>query len=108
MPSRPGVRTVQLAAFRSVLTESLLSLPHPPIVFGRLRKVACLLQIASETSPAEPPLFPVPEQSSPDAQGTLQTSPIQLLLLSIVMPLPGRNVQQILRFAQFVFMIFPK
>src|SRR5258708_19689575 len=95
MPSRPGVRTVQFAAFRSVLTESQLSLPLPPIVFGRLRKVACLLQIASETSPAEPRLFPVPELFSPDAQGTLQTSPIQLLLLSIVMPTPGGNVQHI-------------
>src|ERR1700674_1316329 len=95
MPSRPGVRTVQFAACRSVLTESLLSLPLPPIVFGRSRKVACLLQIASETSPAEPPLFPVPERFSPDAQGILQTSPIQLLLFSIVMPIPGRNVQQI-------------
>ncbi len=91
--SRPGARTVQFAAFRSVLTESLLCLPLPPIVYGRLRKVACLLQTASETSLEEPPLFPVPERSSRDARGILQTSPIPLLLHSIVMPLPGRNVQ---------------
>src|SRR5208283_1918218 len=92
--SRPGARTIQFGAFRSVLTESLLSLPLPPTVSGRSRKVACLLQTASETSLEEPPLFPVPEQSSRDARGTLQTLPIQLLLPFIVMPNWRRNVQQ--------------
>src|SRR5208283_195189 len=98
--SRPGARTVQFGAFRSVLTESLLFLPLPPVASGRSRTVACLLQIASETSPEEPPLFPVPEQSSPDARGIPQTSPIQLLLSSIVMPLSVRNVQQNFLFLQ--------
>src|ERR1017187_3459685 len=79
-PSRPGARTVQFGAFRSVLTESLLFLPLPPVAYGRSRKAACPLQTASETSPVEPPLFPVPGRSSQDARGNLQTSPIHLLL----------------------------
>src|SRR5438445_4535053 len=103
MLSRPGVRTVQLAAFRSVLTESLLSLPHPPVVFGRLRKVACLLQIASETSPSEPPLFPVPERFSPDAQGTLQTSPIKLLLPLLLCLYRCKMSSKFFRFENIVY-----
>src|SRR5208282_1142497 len=79
--SRPGARTVQFGAFRSVLTESQLSLPHPPVACGRLRKVACLLRTASAISLEEPRPFPVLEQSSRDARGNLQTLPIQLLLL---------------------------
>src|SRR5271156_3927768 len=58
--SRPGARTVPSGAFRSVLTKSLLFLPLPPIVSGRSRKVACLLQIASESYREESHLFPVP------------------------------------------------
>src|SRR5208282_3585650 len=96
--SRPGARTVQFAAFRSVLTESLLSLPRPPVASCRLRKVVCLLQRASETSPAGPPLSLVPGQSSPDARGTLQTSPIQIAPTLYCNPDSGVKCQQIFSF----------
>src|SRR5271157_3825858 len=92
--SRPGARTVRLAASHSALRGSPLSLPHLPIASGKWRKVACLLQTASETCPEELPHFRVHEQSSRDARGNLRTLPIELLLLSIVMPLWMQNVQR--------------
>src|ERR1700691_3117058 len=80
MLSRPGARTARFAACRSVSAKFLLSLPLPPVVSCRLRKAACLLQIASEIFLKATRPFPVPEQSSQDARGILQTLPIRLLL----------------------------
>src|SRR3979490_537724 len=92
--SRPGARTVQIVIFRSVLTGFQLYLPLPLTASCKLRKVACLLQIALEISPGEPPLFQARELFSPNARGTLQILPMELLPTSIVMLLPARNVQQ--------------
>src|ERR1019366_6104617 len=108
-PSRSGARTVQFGAFRSVLTESQLFLPLPPIVSGKSRKAACLLRRELEISPVEPPLFPAPGRSSLTARGIPQTSPIHFAPVYIVMPFRARNVQQNL--AKFVIswaLAFPK
>jgi len=64
---------VQPEASRSSSAEFLLFLPPVPIPSGRLKKAACLLRTVSETSPEGLRPFPVPEQSSPVAGGTLQT-----------------------------------
>jgi hypothetical protein len=64
---------VQPEASRSSSAEFLLFLPPVPIPSGRLKKAACLLRTVSETSPEGLLPFPVPEQSSPVAGGTLQT-----------------------------------
>jgi hypothetical protein len=108
MLSRPGAQTFQLAAFRSASTESLLCLPLPRVVSCRLRRVACLPQIASEISPEEPRPFPVPALSSRDAPGNLQTSPIKLLPVLTLMSILARKLQRDCLILQILAQMFPK
>ena len=71
--SRPAVRMVRLGASRSSSTGFQLFPPPVPTLSGRRKKAACLLQTVSKTSLKGPRRFPVPEQFSPVAGGTLQT-----------------------------------
>ncbi len=65
-------RMVRLEASRSSSAGSQLCLRPVPILSGRLKKAACLLQTVSEIFPEGLLPFPAPEQFSPVAEGTLQ------------------------------------
>src|SRR5579864_3206706 len=75
MLSQPMARRVRLEASRFSSAGSQLCPQPVPILSGRRKRAACLPQTASETSPEERLLFPVPEQSFPVAGDTLQTWP---------------------------------
>ena len=97
-PTFPSaVRMVQLEASRSFSAESQLFPPPVRVLSGRRKKAACLLRTASETSPEGLLPFPVPEQFSPVAGGTLQILATGFSLrLSIVMHRVRRSVQSFL------------
>jgi hypothetical protein len=73
--SLSALRMVQLEASRSSSAESRPYLPPVPVLSGRKKRAACLLQTVSEISPKGLLPFPVPELFSPVAGGTLQTWP---------------------------------
>src|SRR5580692_11046303 len=68
-----ALRRVQLEASRSSSTEFQLFLPPAPVLSGKPKKVACLLQTVSATFLKGLLPFPVPEQFASVAGGTLQT-----------------------------------
>src|ERR1700692_2915642 len=88
-----AVRTVQLEASHSFSAGSRLFLPPVPIPCGRRKKAASLLRTVSEISPKGPLPFPVPEQFSPVAEGTLQTWATGFAPSLIVMQLFATGVQ---------------
>src|SRR5713226_2444180 len=71
-PFRSEARMLQPGAYRSASAGFPPCLPLLPVPCGRQRKAAFPPQKASEIFLGALPLFPVPEQSSPDAGGSLQ------------------------------------
>src|SRR2546423_10823147 len=74
-PFQSETRKVRPGAYRFASAGFPLCPPPLPIPYGTRRKAACLPQTKSGTFPGALPLFLIPEQFFPVAEGNLQISP---------------------------------